>query len=93
MQKFFSFHFDADAQKADWLTAGAAIIGIIGIGFGLWWADAVAALFISILILKDGIARFSDAITDFLGQIPTKINKQEFHRLNKSVIDALEKED
>jgi divalent metal cation (Fe/Co/Zn/Cd) transporter len=86
-------YVDADAQKADWMTAAAAIVGIIGIGFGLWWADAVAAIFISVSILKDGIIRSSDAITDFLGQIPTTIKKQEFHRLNKAVIELLEKED
>jgi divalent metal cation (Fe/Co/Zn/Cd) transporter len=29
---------DAKMNKADWLTAGAAMVGIVGIGFGLWWA-------------------------------------------------------
>ena len=30
---------DAKMNKADWLTAGAAMVGVLGIGFGLWWAD------------------------------------------------------
>lgn len=42
---------DAHTQKADWLTALAAIVGIIGVGFGIWWADAVAACFISVNIV------------------------------------------
>ncbi|MDT0577079.1 cation diffusion facilitator family transporter [Croceicoccus sp. F390] len=46
---------DAQAQKADWQTALAAIFGVLGIGMGWWWADAVAALFISLSILKDGV--------------------------------------
>lgn len=38
---------DAEMNRADWLTAGAAILGILGIGAGLWWADAVAAAIIA----------------------------------------------
>ena len=26
-------------QKADWMTGVAGIVGIIGVGFGFWWAD------------------------------------------------------
>ncbi len=33
-------HTDALMQKADWMTGAAASVGIIGVGFGLWWADA-----------------------------------------------------
>src|SRR5690606_35463808 len=35
-------HTDADMGKADWMTAAAGIVGVAGIGFGLWWADAAA---------------------------------------------------
>jgi divalent metal cation (Fe/Co/Zn/Cd) transporter len=45
---------DADLNKADWMTALGTIIGVSGIGVGLWWTDAVAALFISFMILHDG---------------------------------------
>ncbi|MBD8062497.1 cation transporter [Oceanitalea stevensii] len=54
---------DADMNKADWMTAAGAIIGIIGIGLGLWWADAVAALFISGSILHDGVSNMRVAIS------------------------------
>ena len=46
---------DADMNKADWMTALGSIIGVTGIGLGLWWLDAVAALFIAVTILGDGI--------------------------------------
>ena len=39
---------DADMNKADWMTAGAAAVGVLGIGVGLWWADYAAALLISV---------------------------------------------
>lgn len=45
---------DADMNKADWSTA-AAILGVIGIGLGFWWADLVAAGVIALDILKDGV--------------------------------------
>lgn len=64
---------DAQAQKADWITAAAAIIGIIGIGYGLWWADAVAALIIALGIMKDGFTQTKGAITDLMDQIPKKV--------------------
>src|SRR5690606_28723097 len=44
-------HTDADVGKADWMTAAAGIVGVAGIGFGLWWADATAALAIAGSIL------------------------------------------
>src|SRR5690606_23346848 len=34
---------DADMNKADWMTAVGSMIGVAGIGIGLWWMDAVAA--------------------------------------------------
>ncbi|WP_247048388.1 cation transporter [Arthrobacter rhizosphaerae] len=46
---------DADMNKADWMTALAAAVGVAGIGIGWWWADAVAALGISASILHDGV--------------------------------------
>lgn len=68
---------DAATQKADWQTAGATIIGIIGIGFGLWWADAAAAIFISANIIKEGAMRTKAAVTDIIEQLPTEIDSEE----------------
>lgn len=45
---------DADMQKADWTTAVATIVGVLGIGVGLWWADATAALVVASSIVRDG---------------------------------------
>ncbi|WP_077489802.1 cation transporter [Sinomonas mesophila] len=53
---------DADMNKADWMTASAAIIGILGISVGLWWADAAAALLISVGILHDGVRNLRAAV-------------------------------
>ena len=57
---------DADMNKADWMTAVGSIIGVTGIGLGLWWLDAVAALFIAVTILSDGIKNTQAAVTDLM---------------------------
>ncbi len=57
---------DADMNKADWMTALGSIIGVTGIGLGLWWLDAVAALFIAVTILSDGIKNTKAAVTDLM---------------------------
>ncbi len=68
---------DADAQKADYMTAVAAMAGIIGVGFGLWWADAVAALFISVSVLKDGFTNLKTAIQDLMDSRPSHTENSE----------------
>ncbi len=56
-------HADADMNKADWMTAVGGIAGVLGIGVGLWWADAAAALFISGSILHDGVRNMRVAVS------------------------------
>ncbi|MDT0644072.1 cation diffusion facilitator family transporter [Zunongwangia sp. F363] len=68
---------DAKAQKADYMTAFAAIVGIIGVGGGWWWADSVAALFISISVLKDGINYVSTAVTDLMDRSPVTLKEEK----------------
>ncbi|GAA1491305.1 cation transporter [Brachybacterium sacelli] len=53
---------DADMSKADWSTAVATIAGVLGIGLGLWWADAVAALVVAVSILRDGVKNLRGSI-------------------------------
>ncbi len=68
---------DAKMNKADWLTAGAAMVGVVGIGFGLWWLDAVAAALISLDITKDGVSNLRRAVVDLLDQAPTTVDHDE----------------
>jgi cation diffusion facilitator family transporter len=64
---------DADMNRADWLTAGAGIVGILGIGMGLWWADAAAAGVISVDIVKDGVTNLKRVVSDLMDQAPTTV--------------------
>jgi cation diffusion facilitator family transporter len=66
-------HTDALMQKADWMTGLAGIAGIIGIGLGYWWADAVAAGIISFSILHDGITALRIAVAELADGAPRQL--------------------
>lgn len=67
---------DADMNKADWQTAVAAIVGIVGIGLGWWWADAVAAGLISINIVYDGLVHLKGSLAALMDQRPTEVGSE-----------------
>ncbi len=61
---------DADTQKADYMTALAAMLGIVGIGAGWWWADSVAAILIAVSVLHDGVVNLKTAVLDLMDRTP-----------------------
>jgi cation diffusion facilitator family transporter len=72
---------DAKMNKADWLTATAAIVGVLGIAFGLWWADAVAATVIALDIAHDGWTNLRAAVDDLMDSRPAHYDGSEPHPL------------
>jgi len=84
-----TLHADAAMNAADWQTAAAAIVGILGIGAGLWWADAAAALFISVSILKDGYSNLKDAGGQLLDRTPEPLGVSG-ERLRQALCERLE---
>jgi cation diffusion facilitator family transporter len=81
---------DAKMNKADWLTASAAMVGVVGIGFGLWWADAVAAALISLDITHDGFSNLRRAIVDLMDQTPTTIDQDDVDPLRDKLTSTLQ---
>lgn len=67
---------DGKMNKADWMSSAAAIAGVLGVGTGLWWADAVAAAFIGLDIFKDGWRQTTDAVTGLLNRSPTSLDNK-----------------
>ena len=65
---------DAEMNRADWMTGAAAMAGVVGIGFGLWWADAVAASIISVDIVRDGHKNLRVAVDDLMDKEPTAVD-------------------
>lgn len=57
---------DADMAKADWQTTVASIVGVLGIGAGIWWLDGAAAIFIAVGIVRDGVSNCSAAVQDLM---------------------------
>lgn len=72
---------DADMNKADWMTAVAAIIGVAGIGAGLWWADYAAAIVISGSILHDGVRNMRGAVSALMDKRAMTYDDAEAHPL------------
>ncbi|GGJ61199.1 cation diffusion facilitator family transporter [Glutamicibacter ardleyensis] len=72
---------DASMAKADWQTNVASIVGVGGIAFGLWWLDGVAALVISVGIVRDGWTNTRSATVDLLDRRATSYNGKDPHPL------------
>lgn len=70
-------HTDAMMQKADWQTGVAGIVGIIGVGFGFWWADAAAAGIISFSILHDGFRALRIAAAELVDAAPRQLDSMD----------------
>jgi cation diffusion facilitator family transporter len=65
---------DANINKGDWLAGIAGVGGIVGIGFGYWWADAVAAGVISFEIMKDGWGDLRNSVAMLMNRRPTDVH-------------------
>ena len=74
-------HADAKMNKADWLTASAALVGVVGISLGYWWADAVAAGFISFEIMRDGYTNLREVVTNLMDEAPKTVERSEIDPL------------
>ena len=70
-------HTDALMQKADWMTGVAAIFGIGGVGFGLWWADSAAALIIALDIVHDGYRALRIATAELVDGTPRELDSDK----------------
>jgi cation diffusion facilitator family transporter len=70
---------DAEMNRADWMTVVAAMLGVIGIGLGFWWADSVAAIFIAQDIIRDGWRTVRAATHDLMDARPRRHDNSEYH--------------
>jgi divalent metal cation (Fe/Co/Zn/Cd) transporter len=76
---------DAEMNKADWMTALGSFIGVAGIGIGWWWTDSVAALFISLSILFDGVKNMHSSILDLTDVRATTFDNKKPHPVIEDV--------
>jgi len=87
-----TLYADANMNKADWMTSTAAIVGVLGIGMGLWWADSAAAAIIALDVLKDGATHVRKAMLELMDQRPTQVTSNQPLGLEQTIITALLRE-
>lgn len=80
---------DADMAKADWQTNAASIVGVLGVGLGVWWLDGVAALFISLGIVWDGFRNTKGAVLDLMDQRARTYDDKAPHPLAAQINEYL----
>ncbi len=81
---------NADMLKANWLSAAAAVVGVLGIAIGWWWVDAVAALTISLSITRDGLHNTRTVVGDLMGRKPEVTTDTEYDPLPEHVETMLQ---
>jgi divalent metal cation (Fe/Co/Zn/Cd) transporter len=67
----------------------ATAVGVIGIGFGYWWLDPLAAALVSLDILKDGGSNLYVAVTDLTDRRPQKTDRSDWEHLPDEIRDRL----
>ncbi|MEO6389127.1 MAG: cation transporter [Croceibacterium sp.] len=82
-------HTDAKMNKANWQTGIAGIIGVTGIGFGLWWMDAAAAIVIAASIIWDGWRALKVATSELTDGIPHELGDDSLAADAKGIAKAL----
>jgi cation diffusion facilitator family transporter len=80
---------DARMNRADWMTAVAALAGVLGIAVGLWWADAAAAVLISADVARDGMRHTRLAAGALMDETPRRVASAERHPLEGRIRDAV----
>jgi cation diffusion facilitator family transporter len=84
-----TLYADAAMNRADWLTAAAAILGVLGIALGFWWADAVAAGIIGLDVVRDGIGNTRRAMADLMDHRRAAVATDEPLGIEEEIYTAL----
>lgn len=80
---------DADMAKADWQTTVASIVGVLGVGMGVWWLDGAAALAISLGVIWDGWRNTKTAVIDLMDQRARTYDSKHHHPLAGDVLATM----
>lgn len=85
-----ALHTSAMLNKGDWLSALAAVGGILGIAYGYWWADAAGAGVIAFEIVKDGFSSLRNSVALLMNKRPSRVGSHEKDPVVDKVQQALE---
>jgi cation diffusion facilitator family transporter len=84
---------EAKMNEDEWSSEGAAIVGLLLVGFGFWWADAAAAALISINIVRDAWDSIQKVIADLMDEAPNVLAENHLEDLPARVRAAAERYD
>ena len=84
---------DANINKGDWLSGLAGVLGILGIAYGYWWADSVAAGIISFEIIRDGVGDLRNSVAQLMNKRPSDVESKENDPVPDKVQEELERLD
>jgi cation diffusion facilitator family transporter len=84
---------DAEMNRAEWMSEGAAIVGIGLVAFGLWWGDAAAAALISVGVIRDGWINVREVVADLMDESPTVMGEHALEDVPARVRAAAERLD
>jgi cation diffusion facilitator family transporter len=84
---------DANINKGDWLSGLAGVLGILGIAYGYWWADSVAAGLISFEIMRDGFSDLRNSVAQLMNKRPSDVESKENDPTPDKVQQELERLD
>jgi cation diffusion facilitator family transporter len=76
---------ESKMNRAEWMSEGAAIIGILLVGYGFWWGDAAAAAFISVEIVMEGWENTREVIRDLMDEAPSVLGETRLDELPQKV--------
>jgi cation diffusion facilitator family transporter len=85
-------HADVEMNRANWMTNGAGVLGLGLVAWGFWWGDAVAALIISLDIMRDGWTYVARSLSDVMDHHPVDLESDEEDTIVGTVqraVDAL----
>lgn len=82
-------HADAEMNRANWLSNTAGVIGLTLVGFGFWWGDSLAALLISLDILRDGATEVARSMSDVMDHHPVDIETDKEEPITQNMRDAV----
>lgn len=77
----------------EWMSEGAAIVGLVLVGFGVWWGDAAAAALICIQIMRDAWTTTQQVIADLMDEAPNILEQHELEELPQRVREAAKRYD
>lgn len=86
-----SLYTSASVNKGDWLSGGAGILGILGIAYGYWWADSVAAGIIALEITRDGVYNLKNSVFQLMNMRPTDVEEKQMDPIYDKVKEEIGK--